>query len=425
MDPLLPRKKIMSDMVPVKKTVAPRQVLKVAQESTQTHSREEVHEDHAKEEVVHKDVTKKRGCFLPGIIFLCIVAIIITAGGLFRGAHITLIPKKFSGPLDTLITLSRAHGENTVSVATATRTFSEERIVPKIDTVTKESFAQGTVRFYNATAKPLLIPEKTIILSSKGFKYLTNKKITIPAMTKNIPGQVDVASTAVAVGAQSNDSIDDFTFVGEQKKGITIRSLVPMSGGAQGSDSVADPALVEQARTSLVRSFSETSQLLARMSEQVPSSEIIIPVMFSDTEPTITVENNHADGVHVVAKKTVTLLLVNRLELGRSIGKLIAVPAGVQVALPSFDGLQVTTSALAIGSELPDLFQIRVTGTGHVTGVIDDQQVKTQLLGLSRKTAKKLLRNIPEIDSFSLKMIPFWRQVLPKNLKDVSVVVQK
>lgn len=419
MEPDRPKRAVMSDIVSGKKPVQKQRVFEAVPEIADAQPKRETAPVRLSNH--QAPVRRKRGCLLPVLALCCVACVAIAVGGLFRGADVSVAAKEFTGPVDAVVTLSRIRTKGAMQVATATRTFTEERVVPKTGTVAVESFAKGVVRFYNATAKAVSFPPKTTVISSGGSQYATARAISVPAARKGVPGQVDVPVVAVLPGSHSNGGPDDFLLAGVGKPGISIRSVQAMSGGALGSDAVADPAEIERIRTEALASFSDDSVLAARMTEQLPSSETVLPVLFPDSVPDISVEPGHEDGVHVVARKSVTILLVNRSDFGRFVGSQISVPADTQVTLPSFQGLSVTTSSLAGGSQVPDSFQIRISGTGRVVGSVDPSRIAGRLAGLHRSAAKDLLSGIPEIGSFSIRMTPLWRSVFPSDSKDISV----
>lgn len=432
-----PKKRLMNDMMPVKKTALPKQSLPVQKKVSpallkppKTIRYEEPEEEYDELEedfspirnqrpsIAYRDDTvKKKGGFVWFIALVCSIALTLGVGGLFTEARIDIIPKSYQGSVDMSLILPQ--------VKTATKTFTEERIVPAIGVSDKESYATGTVRFYNA-GPVKTIPKGSVIVSIAKKEYVTNKAVTVPSVKAKVLGQVDVVVTAKLPGDQSNGGLDDFTFVTPSKNtaGITIRSVTPMTGGTSGQDAIADPALVAAAAESLKTQFTRSDILIKRMSEEVPETSVVLPIAFPEHSPIITTEANHADGVHVIAKETIAIVLVDRNDIARKIGDALNAPEDVKLTLKDFDGLTVTTNSITAGMPIPSSIQVRITGNGTVSGDINSEQIITKVKGSYRKTVRQLLIETPEIESFKITMRPFWRRSLPSSSDDISVNIK-
>jgi hypothetical protein len=79
------------------------------------------------------------------------------------------------------------------------------------------------------------------------------------------------------------------------------------------------------------------------------------------------------------------------------------------------------SSGVSATQVIPERIQVRITGTPTVYSVIDHEGIKKQLIGISRKDAKDFLDKIIEIDSYTIRMRPFWRRVLPNNSDEIEI----
>ncbi len=432
-----PNKRLMNDMVPSKKPAQPKQVVPVERKPASVllkpprkkiyeepdYDEEDQEEDFSPLErsrpiITYKNDGKSRSRgFVWFIAFVCIVALTLAIGGLFTEARIDITPKTYEGAVDMNLTLPQ--------VKTATKTFTEEQIVPATSVSDKETYATGTVRFFNAGPSKT-IPKGTSIISSSKKEYVTNKAVTVPSVKAKVLGQIDVSVTAKVSGSESNNGMDDFVFVTPTKNttGITIHSVTTITGGAKGQDSIADPAVITAATENLRSKFTRTDVLIKRMSEEIPDTAVVLPVMFPERSPEIVTEANHTDGVHVIAKQTIAIILVDKKDIARKIGDALNAPEGMKLTLENFDGLTVTTNSIAANMPIPDTIQVRITGTAFVKGFVDSNQIIAQVKGLYRKTARNLLSETPEIDTFKITMRPFWRRSLPSSSDDISVNVK-
>jgi hypothetical protein len=149
-----------------------------------------------------------------------------------------------------------------------------------------------------------------------------NKTITIPPKSLKNPGQIDAGITALVSGADGNHGLDDFIFSKPSKalSGITVRSITEIIGGASGTDSLADPVMIQTVTEDLKNEFSNNTILVDRLSEQIPDTMMVLPIMLPENPVTITLDPKHEDGVRVIASQTVTILVVSRADVARILG---------------------------------------------------------------------------------------------------------
>jgi hypothetical protein len=121
-------KGIMNDMVTIKKTVIRKPVMVVKED-----------EHFFIPEQSEPAVTSRSGCLLWCIAGVCSIALIVGIGGLFTHATINVNPKVFTGSLDTTINLSQSHGGDTLFFGTATKNFTNEKVVPAVGQILRRS----------------------------------------------------------------------------------------------------------------------------------------------------------------------------------------------------------------------------------------------------------------------------------------------
>ncbi len=416
------KKHMMNDMIVTKKTVVKKQVLEVPQKFEIQPVSEQ--EDPVVFKSYENPVRNRSGCFLWIIAMICITALGMGIGGLFTYTKVAVTPKQFSGTVDKMYTLTQSRNTDGVFFATATKTFTSEKVIPITGRAPSEAQASGTVRLYNTHTSAKTISAKTEIISSAGKKYLISKTVTIPPKGLKDPGQIDVGVIAKDAGIYGNSALDDFTFSKTSKtlEGVTIRSVTEITGGSDDLDAIADPEMITRAAEDLKNEFSRTETLIARLSEQVPDTMIALPLTLPENPVTIVLDPKHEDGVHVIANQTVTILLVHRSEIARIIGDSLGVEKNIKLTLKNFEDLSILTSAIVAGQPIPQKIQIRITGTGTVVGLLDTQKIKEAILGISRKEARSSMDQIPEIATYKLQVQPFWRRILPRNPHQLEVV---
>jgi hypothetical protein len=169
------KKKVMNDMVSVKKTVikkpviqpapAPRRILEPVRPRPAPIRTAPIVEEEESVYIPERSTKNRAGCLLWFVAIICCIALISGIGGLFTHATLTLVPKQFNGSVDTTISLSQTHDPNTVFFGTATKVFTSEKVVPATSRALNETKATGIVRFSSTNTVAKTIPAKTEITS--------------------------------------------------------------------------------------------------------------------------------------------------------------------------------------------------------------------------------------------------------------------
>lgn len=411
MVPVRPKKKIIAETRPVVRTLKHKE----PQEDEYTDWNES-----------NNKQPRKMGCALWFVGLICLLFLALVIGGLIATAQINLHPKKITGPLDVSVNLSQEGGQGTLRFYSATKTFTDERIVPIQATASKDAYAIGTIRFYNTNAEVKTIAAKTLVKSTNAggqvINYRTKGVQSIPKANNKKPGQKDVEVVAESVGSGANIGLSDF-ILATAIPGVTARSVTEMKGGSSVTDKIGDPALVAAAHDELMTSFAPSIDLVNRMTQEVPNTMLVLPITFVDSAPVFSVEPNHDDGVHVIAHKAVAITMVNRTEFARFIAARLGTAKDLVVTIPNLDGLTITTATLASPKNIPRIVPIRITGDPVIYGQIADDEIKAGILGKSRSETRMYLADIKEIDQYDIHIMPFWRRILPLDSKKISVTV--
>ncbi len=358
----------------------------------------------------------RAGCLLWVIAVICIAAVILGIGGLFSHATVTVVPASVTGDVGMTVAFSKTRAPGTVAMATATQAMTDEIIVPATGTATKESRATGKVRFYNANAAAKTIPAGTRIASSGGIAFQTAKAVTVPGKKGTVPGSTEAGIVAVASGAAGNIDPDDFVWANPKPyPGITIRSTLATTGGAKGTDSIADPAALAAAADELRSRMADASAAAARIATTVPDDWIVLPTALTPSTVTITNDPSHADGVHVIARQNVGVVMANRTSLARALGQAVSADRNIPLTIRSLDGVSIIPAGALAAANPPEQFSARVTGQVTLVGAIDGGSLAQEIAGKSRHDARTILAHHPEIQSFNIRMRPFWRRVVPQT----------
>lgn len=162
--------------------------------------------------------------------------------------------------------------------------------------------------------------------------------------------------------------------------------------------------------------------LRQRLSRDVPESKIIFPLIIA--EPVVFTKNENDLVVELVASKTVTLIIVDKQSLAQLVYKNSSQDGTAVFTVTDSRDMLATTSLLVSSVEIPDSIPVRLTGTPLLTTLISQQEITRVVQGKKISEIKQLLTSVPEIQSFSLKIRPFWRTTAPSNQNLIRITVK-
>lgn len=437
MEPYTSRKKTMNDMVVVsKKTTvvshASKKVLEKSSSEHQTHddpytrtSEKKIQPITLKQQEKMSPEKKPMGCALWIVGLVALVAILVVAGGLIARATVTIVPWSQAIEINQDISFSTTPQPGKVFFATAQKTFTETMVISTATTASTNQSATGTVRFFNKGSSAVTIPAKTIIKNQRGYEYIIDKKLTVSAMKQQIPGSTDSMITAIAPGARFNSQPNDFLLPESFPETLQVKSVTPISGGIQISELQTSPEVLDTTIAEVKKLFVGDT-LIQRMKEEIPDTFLAVPESISRTEPRISIQYDKPDGIHVIGEQTITLGIISKSDLAHV---LLASQnhigyTGEALSLEKKSDINLVVSPTLQGSAIPSLFQGSMTGNVVLVAQIDPKIIIKKIKGISRIEAKAFLDTIPEIRSFSLRMMPPWRFTVPFSENDIIIKVK-
>ncbi len=420
------KKKIMSDMVAStrRKKLEPSEKKEIV---TAIAKHEPV-----RDTIIQQPESPQIGCSLVLLLPVCIIAITLVVGGLFSGARVVATPKQWKGNIDvsTTLVLGASQDSKNIPFFTATKKVTKSVTVPAAFTAAKETYAEGTVRFYNTTKKAQTIPSgsKMTLAKIEGTDsvsqiiYTTQTAIKVPTGTEKQPGQKDVVIRAVNPGSASNAEPTDFSLL-KEIPGIVIRSVTAISGGATALDRAPAPEVLLETQAVLKESFDADAVLIRRVVEEIPDSMTPLPVSFVSQQPQFDIRASGDNAVEVVATKDVVITFARKTDLARLLSPQLGVPSEQVVTLNDLSGLTVTTTALGSAENIPKILPIRATGEITVFGKSDAAEIINKIKGKSKKEAKQDMVKMQAFETITIHSTPFWRRILPLDAEKISVTI--
>ena len=368
----------------------------------------------------------KKWFYLSTVIFVLAIAFGISA--LFKGATIRVSPKQETKELNETFASKKdvitGLGFQTVSV-----TKDVEKTVKATGEEKVERKSQGRIIIYNNfSAQPQKLVATTRFQTPEGLIFRLINPVTIPGREvkdgKTVAGNIEVIVEADKPGVSYNIGLKDFTipgFKGDPKfTQIYARSKTEMTGGFSGMQKIVSKETMTQVESEM-KSTLETS-LQGDIGAQIPANFISYKDAVSyELEQITQSPAATADEVILKRKGKATAVIFDRSMLNKAILAKIMPEVEVEaVKVSNISELQFKSTSPVTGNE-KDL-NFTLSGTANFVWVFDENKLKEDLMGLSKKSAKIVISNYPAISEAWIETKPFWNQQIPTDPKKVTLI---
>ena len=376
-------------------------------------------------------VTPKRSKYSIWLAALVSVVFLFFAVSYFLAqASITITPKiKDTSFNQNFLASKEANGENLVfdSIVISDEEVKNVEAGEAKDTLVP---ARGLVVIYNnysgATQR---LDINTRLEGSNGKMYKTEKAVVVPGKKGNTPGSVEVGIYAAEAGDAGNSSALDFQvfgFKGTPKYSkFYARSKGDIIGGLKGKV----PVIADAKKEIIVNDIKAT--LGAKLEKK--ASGLIPPgfVLFKDAT-ILNVDNANFDFggakdnlVPVSIKGTLTGILFNEKDLTEKITSTLVVDKGEsEVYISNMSAFQFTfLNKDGAGSDVKNV-SFNLSGSPKVVWKVDEDKLKTDVAGKSKKEFYNTLAQYPNVVSADVVLRPFWKRSFPSNKEDIKVLVE-
>lgn len=352
---------------------------------------------------------------------------------LWSGAKVVVMPKTVDVSVNGTFMAKKNADAASMPFELMTVVRETTKNVPAQGTETVSVPAKGQIIVYNdySGAAQRLITN-TRFETPGGFVYRIHEAITIPGQTKTggktVPGNVEVTVYADQPGEKYNIGLTDFTIPGfkgdsARYQKFYARSKTPMSGGFSGTRPKILDSDISAAQAAMEAELS--AGLKADAEGQVPDGYLLYPdgqfISFESLPSTIAEGSSSAT---LKERGTLYGALFAKDKLAR-----FAVAAGHAVV---YEGVPVTLSApeeLAFSvvnksNAKPwndGQFAFTLNGLTKAVWGFDENQFKNDLSGKTKAALQTVLSGYPGIDSATVSIRPFWKNVFPDNPEKISV----
>ncbi len=376
----------------------------------------------------------KKVRYIASALFALVVLFGISA--LFKSAEVKITPRQETKVLDETFTAQKDSSTNSLVFQVVTITKTIEKSIPATDEQKVEKKAQGRIVIYNKTAAIQKLVATTRFETDGGLVYRITKPVAVPARQVKsgevTPGSIEVVVEADKAGAMYNVELKDFTLPGLKGDSkyslIYARSKTNMTGGFSGMQKVVSNETLASVDANME---TELKALLATdATSQIPSDFVLYKDSLSYQIDAVS-QVNPADGSNTASTDallrksgTASVIIFDKGTLSRNIlAKLMPGQANEGIIISNLDTLSFTLkSPTSIDPNTTKTVTFALKGDAKLVWTFDENKLKTDLLGLSKDSARVVIATYPDIREAQITTRPFWNSTIPKNAKKVTLV---
>lgn len=364
------------------------------------------------------------------VALISVLFLLFALSYLFSGAKITIKPKVEDIPINEKLTALKDSNVSDLSFDLVVISGEENKIVEGGEEKDVAIKATGTVLIYNSfSSLPQNLDIDTRLEGSNGKIYKTVKKITVPGMTGDKPGSVEVGIYGAEAGEAYNSVPLDFKIFGfkgtPKYEKFYARSRGDITGGFKGKS----PIVSSLDKASVISELSSTleTKLVKKITDQIPSGFVLFKdavfLKINDKDVSFTLNKENKTVANV--KGTLYGFLFDEKKLTKKIAKdIIEEYNGDEVYMPNIRELTFSLNDKEnISFADTKNINFSITGTPEIIWKIDEVKFASDIIGKKKEDFNKILSQYPNIDSAELVIRPFWKSSFPETTKNIEIIV--
>ncbi len=357
-----------------------------------------------------------------------ILALSFGISAMFKSAEIKVSPKQDTKELNKNF-VARRDAVTGLGFQTVTVTKDIEKTVKATGEEKVDRKATGRIVIYNNyNAQPQKLVATTRFQTPEGLIFRLVEPATVPGKEikdgKAVPGSVEVTVEADKPGISYNIGLKDFTVPGlkgdPKYTAIYGRSKTEMTGGFSGMQKIVSKDSLAQVEGEMKAGLEST--LLNDIEAQIPANFISFNNGISyEMEPISQLPGSTNEDVLLRKKGKATAVIFDRGSLTKSIlAETLPTVESEAVKISNLQDLNFTIASSSLNSDKQLAFNL--SGNVNFIWVFDENKLKTDLLGLSKKTALTIISKYPAINEAWVETKPFWNQTIPNNAEKVTLI---
>ncbi len=370
-----------------------------------------------------------------GIILISVALIGLALSLLYSKAIVTVTPERLDLNINGNF-IAKKDSNTFDSLGYQVITISEQanKSIPATDGPLVQTKAKGTVTLFNSfSSTTQKIVAGTRLTNTSGLVYKTLSTVTIPGKKilqgKVVFGSVVVGIIAEQAGANYNikplDLTGDFKFLGykgtTKYDGFFGRIKADIVGGFSGNKKTISTTAQTDAANELKKTIE--SKLLARVAATIPTGYMMFEKSYTIEYQDIassTDQKNLADvsikgilyGVIFNSKTMIDFIAKKQIQDSRLLDYKI-------------DGLKSLTLKIVNDKDFSpkkgNTLSFNLLGQIRITGIINETELKTKLIGLRVKEIDNVIKTNPSVKYATVLLTPFWMRSFPNSPEKITI----
>ncbi len=367
----------------------------------------------------------KKWFYISSLVLILVLAFAVSA--FFKKATVKISPKQEQKTISESFTAKKDVATG-LSFQTVTVSKDIEKTAKASGEEKVDRKSSGKIVIYNNfNNQPQKLVATTRFQTPEGLIFRLIAPATVPGREvkdgKTVPGSVEVTVEADKPGVSYNIGLKDFTipgFKGDPKyTSVYARSKTEMTGGFSGMQKVVSKETLDASDKEMKTELEAT--LLKDIEAQIPANFVSYKDGLSfEFENTVQVPDTTKQDVTLRKKAKVTAIIFDKGALSKALlNKLMPDVESEAVKILNLSSLEFKINNF---TDVDKQVSFTIGGNANFVWVFDENKLKTELLGLSKKSAKVVISQYPAVSEAWIETKPFWNQNIPRNPEDVSLV---
>ncbi len=374
---------------------------------------------------------KKSKKILYSSVFVLVLLGAFGVSAFFKSAKITVTPKNQVLALSDNFSAKKDVTGSALGFQVVTVSKEVEKTAQASGESMVNKKAKGTIVIYNTYGEEAQkLVATTRFQTPEGLIFRLINPVTVPGTSlksgKTVAGSVEAEVEADKAGAEYNVSFKDFTipgFKGDPKyTKIYARSKTEMTGGFSGMQKTVSQDLLNQSEKDLEVSLK--SALSKDITTQIPADFVLYPSSLTYKIDPVN-QNNDSSGNAVLKKRgSASGVIFDKGLLSRAIlAKIIPNSVNETIKITNLDSLSFEYSS-STPSDVNNVTSISFSlkGSPQLVWVVDENKIKSELLGLSKNEAKNVISKYTTIKEAWVETQPFWNSTIPASPDKVTIL---
>jgi hypothetical protein len=374
--------------------------------------------------------SKKTIWFAVGVALVIIIIFILS---LFESATVKIYPKQqIISATGQALFADKDGADNTVPFEVIKISKDQGMSVNATGEKDVEQKASGKIVIYNNfDSNNQRLIKNTRFETSEGLIYRIDESAVVPGQQikngEKVPGSIEVTVFADEPGEKYNIGLVDFTipgFKGDPRyEKIYARSKTEMTGGFVGKMKTVSENDLASAQNSLHAALQD--ELIKEIQSQLPDSFVLVNDGFFFSFKSLPQSNVAGDTVQVNEEGTLDAIVFNKSLLANYLASQFAssLPSG-GVHITDIGNLPIIiTNKKDFNPGADTSFEFTIDGQVILVADIDEEAIKKDLAGQSKKDMNSILANYVAIEKAQPFIRPVWKGKFPKNEKNIKIEV--